>query len=88
LKRGSAELRVRMDDLDAQLAAARSSAAMANLVLAGDDLAATWAATTPDIRGKVIRELMTVTVLPGRRGRKPGGDYFDPSSIQITWHRH
>jgi site-specific DNA recombinase len=42
-------------------------------VLAGDDLRATWTASPPDVRGKVINALMTVTVLPGARGRKLGG---------------
>jgi hypothetical protein len=41
-------------------------------VLAGDDLRAAWAASLP-VRGKVINALMTVTVLAGARGRKPGG---------------
>ena len=34
-------------------------------VLAGDDLRATWAASPPNVRGKVINALMTVTVLAG-----------------------
>jgi site-specific DNA recombinase len=85
LKRGTVELRTRMDQVDLRLAAAKASSAMANLVLAGDDLAVTWAATSPDIRGKIVRQLMTVTVMPSARGRKPGGDYFDPASIEISW---
>jgi hypothetical protein len=40
---------------------------------------------TPDVRGKVIDALMTVTVLPGARGRKAGGAYFDPALVQIDW---
>jgi len=60
---------------------------VANLVLAGDDLRATWAASPPNVRGKVINALMTVTVLAGARGRKPGGGpaHFDPSLIRIDW---
>ena len=52
-------------------------------MLAGDDLRATWTASPADVRGKVIGALMTVTVLPGARGRKLGGDYFDSALIQI-----
>ena len=85
LKRGSAQLHAQLDSLEARLAAARSASAVANLVLAGDDLRATWTASPPDVRGKVIDALMTVTVLPGARGRKLGGDYFDPALIQIAW---
>ena len=65
LKRGSAQLHAQLDSLEARIAAARSASAVANLVLAGDDLRATWAASPPDLRGKVIDALMTVTVLPG-----------------------
>lgn len=80
LKRGSTELRAALGNVDARLAAARASA-VANLVLAGDDLRATWAASPPNVRGKVINALMTVTVLAGR---KPG-PHFDPSLIRIDW---
>jgi site-specific DNA recombinase len=62
-----------LGNVDAWLAVARASSAVANLVLAGDDLRATWAASPPNVRGKVINALMTVTVLAGARGRKPGG---------------
>lgn len=65
LKRGSAELRAALGNVDARLAVARASSAVANLVLAGDDLRATWAASPPNVRGKVINALMTVTVLAG-----------------------
>lgn len=85
LKRGTAELQKNMAMIDAELATARASSAVANLVLAGDDLQATWEGTSPDVRGKIIDSLMTVTVLPAVRGRKPGGTYFDPSSVQIDW---
>jgi len=37
------------------------------------------------VRGKVIDALMIVTVLPGACGRKPGGAYFDPSTVKIDW---
>jgi site-specific DNA recombinase len=85
LKSGSANLHSQLNKIDAQLAAARSASVLANLVLAGDDLHATWEASPPEVRGKVIDALMTVTVLPGARGRKPGGGYFDPASVRIDW---
>jgi site-specific DNA recombinase len=85
LKRGTAELRARLDGVEAQIAAARTRSAVANLVLAGDDLTETWMNSPPDIRGRVIGALMTVSVLPTRRGRKPGGAYFDPAEIRIEW---
>ena len=85
LKRGTAELKGRLDKVEAQLAAARAASVVANVVLAGDDLRGVWATSPPDVRGQVIDTLMTVTVLPSARGRKPGGGYFDPSSIRIEW---
>ena len=39
LKKGSDELKTRLENVDAQLAAARAASAVANMVLAGDDLA-------------------------------------------------
>lgn len=85
LKRGTAELKSRLDNVEAQLAAARAASAVANVVLAGDDLRATWGMSPPEVRGKVIDALMVITVLPGARGRKPGGAYFDPSLVEIDW---
>ena len=85
LKRATTELRQKLDAIEAELAAARSSSALANLVLAGDDLRETWTATPPDIKGKVIDALMIVTILPTGRGRRPGGAYFDPDSVKINW---
>lgn len=83
LRRGTAKLRAKTATVDAGLASARASSLLANLVLAGDDLRATWNGTSPDVRGKVIDALMIVTVLPSARGRKPGGKYFDPSCVRI-----
>jgi DNA invertase Pin-like site-specific DNA recombinase len=85
LKRGTAELRAQLEQTEAEIAAARSASAVANIVLSGDDLRATWKASAPDVRGKVIDALMTVTVLPAGRGRRPGGGYFDVESIDIQW---
>jgi hypothetical protein len=86
LKRGTAELRAQLDGIEAELASARSASAVANLVLAGDDLRAAWEASPPDVRGKVIDALMTVTILPAAtHGRQRGGGYFNPEYIDIAW---
>lgn len=84
LKRGTADLKAQMNAVDAELASIRSSSAVAS-ILAEDDIRAAWKAAPPDVRGKVIDTLMTVTILPATRGRKPGGGYFDPTKIQIEW---
>ncbi|WP_433665599.1 hypothetical protein ACQPW1_07905 [Nocardia sp. CA-128927] len=46
---------------------------------------AAWNACSPDVRGKIVDALMTVTILPASRGRKIGGKYFDPRFITIEW---
>jgi site-specific DNA recombinase len=38
-----------------------------------------------DRQRAVIDTLMTVTLMRTERGRRPGGHYFDPSSVQIEW---
>ena len=57
---------------------------MANVVLAGDDLA-----NLGVLRGTGARQgdrrADDRDVLPSRRGRKPGGGYFDPALIDIAW---
>ncbi len=85
LKRGTAVLRDKLAAADAQLTQARSTSALADLVLAGDDLERTWQATSADVRGRIIDALMTVTVLKAPRGRQPNGGYFNPDYIRIEW---
>ncbi|UUE27509.1 recombinase family protein [Rhodococcus qingshengii] len=85
LKRGSESLRAQLDEIDKQLAAARSASTLAELVLAGDDLRSVWERLSVDVKGKVIDVLMTVTVLPSGRGRQPGGSYFNPDYVRIEW---
>lgn len=42
-----------------------------------------------DRRRAIIAELMTVTLMPSRRGRRPGWrpgeSYFDPTTVAISW---
>ena len=85
LKRGTAVLRDKLAAADAQVTQARSTSALADLVLSGDDLAHTWHATSADVRGRIIDALMTVTVLKAPRGRQPDGAYFNPGYIRLEW---
>jgi len=85
LKRGTAVLRDKLAAADAQVVQSRSASALADLVLAGDDLERTWHATSADVRGRIIDALMTVTVLKAPRGRQPSGAYFNPAYIKIAW---
>jgi site-specific DNA recombinase len=85
LKAGTAVLRDKLTAADAQVARARSSSVLADLVLSGDDLVSAWGTTSIDVRGKVVNALMTVTVLKAPRGRQPGGEYFNPQYVRIEW---
>ena len=85
LRAGTVSLRAKLADADTQIARARSSSVLANLVLAGDDLERVWTTMSADIRGKIIDVLMTVTVLKAPRGRQPGGGYFNPEFVRIEW---
>lgn len=84
MRRSTAGLQTKLAGVDAELAAIRSSSAVA-AILAEDDVRAAWTATPPEVRGKVIDTLMTVTILPVPPGRQPDGSYFDPTKIQIEW---
>ncbi|NKR76062.1 recombinase family protein [Rhodococcus hoagii] len=85
LRRGSESLRENLSAVDEELAAARSSSALANLVLSGMDLREAWGELSVDVQGKIVDALMVVTILPAPRGRQPGGGYFDPKYIDIQW---
>lgn len=81
LRRGSTELRSRLAVLDSELAGLARTNPVADLLGAGDRLTEKWAALSKDLQGKVVNELMTVTVLPAPRGRRA----FDPEYIHIDW---
>lgn len=76
--------RKRLADAEALLSRAVKVNPVAGLVGAEDPLAA-WNAFDMSRRRAVVRYLMTVTLLPARRGRQPGGGYWDPASIRIEW---
>lgn len=82
LKRGTAELSNALASLDAELAAATQGNPLASLTQGSrQKLEKQWAATSPDIRGKIIDQLLTVTVNRSPRGLRR----FDPEYIAIEW---
>jgi hypothetical protein len=92
LRTGSDKLRARLSDIEDTL----TTAATANplIGLAGHPrVADIWYGTTPDRsdglelgrRRALLARLLTVTVLPTSRGRRPDGTYFDPTGIHIEW---
>jgi site-specific DNA recombinase len=92
LRAGTDKLRARLAEIEDTLASA--TAVNPLIGLAGQsDIAEIWYGTTPDRsdgldlgrRRAVLTKLITITVLPTSRGRRPDGTYFDPTGIHITW---
>ncbi len=81
LRRGTTELRDQLADVDSMLASLARTSPVVDLVGAPDAITDRWGAMTPDLKGKVIDELMTVTVLPSPRGTKG----FHPEYVRIDW---
>ena len=78
LRRITERLRADRDRFSASLAAAMPRTLPA--ILAGDNPATHWEAASLEARRVAIDALMTVTILPTRRGR-----VFDPESVRIEW---
>lgn len=74
-------LSTRVADVEAQIASASQTSALAELV-GHDDVQARWNALSITRKRAIVDTLMTVTVLPVGRG---AGRTFDPSSIEIGW---
>ena len=68
LRSGTSEHRAQRDAIDKVLAKASRRSPAAGM-LAADDPRAYWAACSPDMRGKIVDEIMAVTVLAAPRGR-------------------
>jgi site-specific DNA recombinase len=82
LKRGTAQLSGALQTLEAELATAsrgNPAAALVDGSLDRKKLENLWAATSPDIRGKIIEQLLTVTVNRSPRGLRR----FDPDYVDI-----
>jgi site-specific DNA recombinase len=81
LRRGTSELRAQMAGVDKTLAELSRHSPVADLLAAGKQLRERWDALSPNMKGKVVNEIMTVTVQPGRHGMKT----FDYGLIDIEW---
>jgi hypothetical protein len=80
----SAELNAELNAVERQIDSAATPSPLHGLVGAVD-VAAVWDALSLDRQRAVVDELMDVTILPGKRGRKTGGIYFDPETVHIDW---
>ena len=82
LRRGTSDLRCQIAGVDSVLADAARTSPVANLLADGHNkVKERWGAASPDIKGKIVDELMVVTVMPAPRGVKT----FNPELIRIEW---
>lgn len=87
---GTARTRAKIAAIEAEMTR-RAAPALARLPLGQPEIRALWSGYSLDRRRAVIRAIMTVTVLPARRGRphgfRPGTgqSYFDPEAVRIDW---
>jgi site-specific DNA recombinase len=80
LRRGTNDLRLQLAGVDQVLAELSRRSPVTDLLAAGDKLREYWDRLTPDMKGKVVQEICTVTVQPARRGTR-----FDYNLIDIDW---
>jgi DNA invertase Pin-like site-specific DNA recombinase len=80
----STAARERLEEAEAVLARAVEVNPVAALVTA-DDIAEAWNAMDLSQKRAAIAHTMTVRLFRGRKGRLPGGTYFDEDSVQIEW---
>ncbi len=79
LARITGRVQEKLADVEDVMSRAARGSALAPFT--GRDPAKVWAALPLDRRRAVVREMMTVTVLPTGRS----GNVFDPASVRITW---
>jgi site-specific DNA recombinase len=86
LVEATAEIRQQREDITAQLAALSRGSVLAGVVDAPDPAKA-WKGLDLSRRRAIIATLVTVTILPARKGRRPGWQagesYFDPTTVRI-----
>lgn len=78
------ELRSRLEAVEQKIGNLNRGNVLEGLV--GHDHGSTWKQLSLDRRRAVVALLIEVTVLPRPHGgRLPGGGYFDPDSVRISW---
>jgi DNA invertase Pin-like site-specific DNA recombinase len=87
LQAATASIRTQRERITAELAAASRGSVLAGVADAADP-AKVWAGLDLSRRRAIVDTLATVTILPGRKGRRPGWQvgesYFDPATVQVT----
>jgi site-specific DNA recombinase len=87
LQAATASIRAQRERITAELAASSRGSVLAGVADAPDP-ARVWAGLDLSRRRAIIDTLATVTILPARRGRRPGWQpgqsYFDPTTVKVT----
>ena len=90
LQAATASIRAQRERVTAQLAATSRGSVLAGVIddmAKAPDPAAVWAGLDLSRRRAILRELITVTILPAPKGRppgwQPGQPYFDPRTVRI-----
>jgi site-specific DNA recombinase len=71
LRSGTERLRVQLRSVDAVLADLARRSPTADLLAAGDKIREEWAKLSPDVKGKIIDEVVTIRIMPSPRGYAP-----------------
>jgi site-specific DNA recombinase len=86
LQAATAAIRAQRERITAELAAASRGSVLAGVADAPDP-AKVWEGLDLSRRRAIVDTLATVTILPGRKGRRPGwrpGEpYFDPAGVRV-----
>jgi len=81
LRRGTSDLRTQLAGIDNTLGELSRRRPQADPIAAGAKLQEHWDKVSPVMKGKVVQEIWSATVQPGRRGAKA----FDYDLIDIDW---
>jgi len=84
LQVGTERLRTKLAGINAEITDAVVPSPL-DAIAGAAEPAAVWAQLDMPRRRGVLDTLITVTVLPAPKGRRPDGGYFDPTTIDITW---
>ena len=80
VRKESADLKAKIAEVDSKLAAAARTSPASTLLASGRLLRQRWNEMSPALRGQVIDEVATVTVLPCPRGLRG----FDPDYVDVV----
>lgn len=88
---GTALTRKRLETVEAQMEAQSQQSVLASLPLGTTKVVEQWPGYHLDKQRAIVDALMTVTLLPARRGRPAGfqpgktKSYFNPDTVRIDW---